>query len=118
MQATLHGPEAFGAIDVVVANAGVSGRVALGAGHGVQQHLAVAQLGQLGPLPFLLDQPGGQAVTLLGAVIAHDRGELLVICRSGARSGNACARLHAALGEPARLAIVDALAVRAMLRKV
>jgi rhodanese-related sulfurtransferase len=46
-----------------------------------------------------IDRDGIAALDQAGVV--HDRGELLVICRSGARSGNACARLHTALGERA-----------------
>ncbi|HRG14825.1 MAG TPA: rhodanese-like domain-containing protein [Pseudomonadota bacterium] len=46
-----------------------------------------------------IDRDGIAALDQAG--VAHDRGELLVICRSGARSGNACARLQTALGERA-----------------
>jgi rhodanese-related sulfurtransferase len=35
------------------------------------------------------------------AGIVHEQGDLLIVCRSGARSGGACTRLQGALGERA-----------------
>lgn len=46
-----------------------------------------------------ISRDGIQALDRAG--VKHDSGELLVICRSGARSGSACAALQAALGERA-----------------
>lgn len=46
-----------------------------------------------------IEREGASALDRAG--IAHDRGELLIICRSGARSGSACARLQTTLGERA-----------------
>lgn len=46
-----------------------------------------------------IDREGVAALARAG--VAHDHGELLIICRSGARSGGACARLQSALGERA-----------------
>ncbi|HWT16573.1 MAG TPA: rhodanese-like domain-containing protein [Patescibacteria group bacterium] len=43
-----------------------------------------------------IDREGVAALDRAG--IAHDQGELLIVCRSGARSGSACARLQASLG--------------------
>ena len=46
-----------------------------------------------------IDREGLAALDRAG--IAHDHGELLIVCRSGARSGSACARLQSELGERA-----------------
>lgn len=46
-----------------------------------------------------IDREGVAALDRAG--VPHDRGELLIICRSGARSGSACARLQSELGERA-----------------
>lgn len=43
-----------------------------------------------------IDRDGVAALDQAG--IAHDHGELLLICRSGARSGKACACLQSVLG--------------------
>lgn len=46
-----------------------------------------------------IDREGVAALEREG--VAHDQGELLIVCRSGARSGSACARLQATLGDRA-----------------
>lgn len=46
-----------------------------------------------------IDREGIAALDRAG--IARDQGELLIVCRSGARSGSACARLRSELGERA-----------------
>jgi rhodanese-related sulfurtransferase len=46
-----------------------------------------------------IDREGMVALDRAG--VAHDQGELLIVCRSGARSGSACARLQSELGERA-----------------
>lgn len=46
-----------------------------------------------------IDREGVAALDRAG--IAHDQGELVLVCRSGARSGSACARLQSTLGDRA-----------------
>lgn len=46
-----------------------------------------------------IDREGMAALERAG--LAHAHGDVLIICRSGARSGSACARLQSNLGERA-----------------
>ena len=46
-----------------------------------------------------IDREGAAALDRAG--VAHARGDVLMVCRSGARSGSACARLQSTLGERA-----------------
>lgn len=46
-----------------------------------------------------IDREGVAALDDAGGV--HHEGELLIVCRSGARSGSACSRLQSALGNRA-----------------